>query len=40
MSNDKGFVYLIQPAELVGTYRYKIGYSKNNDIYKKKSAKR
>jgi hypothetical protein len=34
MINDKGLLYLIQPAELVGTHRYKIGYSKNNDIAK------
>jgi len=34
MINDKGLLYLIQPAELVGTQRYKIGYSKNNDIAK------
>ena len=34
MINDKGLLYLIQPAELVGTRRYKIGYSKNNDITK------
>jgi hypothetical protein len=34
MNNDKGLLYLIQPAELVGTQRYKIGYSKNNDITK------
>ena len=34
MINDKGLLYLIQPAELVGTQRYKIGYSKNNDINK------
>ena len=34
MDNDKGFVYLIQPAELIGTSRYKIGYSRNNDLYK------
>jgi len=34
MINDKGLLYLIQPAELVGTQRYKIGYSKNNDITK------
>jgi len=34
MINDKGLLYLIQPAELVGTHRYKIGYSKNNDITK------
>jgi hypothetical protein len=34
MINDKGLLYLIQPAELIGTHRYKIGYSKNNDIIK------
>ncbi len=34
MINDKGLLYLIQPAELVGTHRYKIGYSRNNDINK------
>jgi hypothetical protein len=34
MINDKGLLYLIQPAELVGTQRYKIGYSRNNDIDK------
>ena len=34
MINDKGLLYLIQPAELVGTQRYKIGYSKNNDMTK------
>lgn len=34
MINDKGLLYLIQPAELVGTSRYKIGYSKNNDLNK------
>ena len=34
MINDKGLLYLIQPAELVGTQRYKIGYSKNNDLTK------
>lgn len=27
MSNNKGIVYLIQPAELVGTNRYKVGCS-------------
>jgi hypothetical protein len=31
---EKGLVYLIQPAELVGTSRYKIGYSKNSDLDK------
>jgi hypothetical protein len=34
MINDKGLLYLIQPAELVGTQRYKIGYSKNTDLDK------
>jgi hypothetical protein len=34
MINDKSLVYLIQPAELVGTQRYKIGYSKNIDLDK------
>lgn len=28
---NKGIIYLIQPYELVGTLRYKIGYSKNSD---------
>jgi hypothetical protein len=34
MINEKGLLYLIQPAELVGTSRYKVGYSKNNDLNK------
>jgi len=34
MNNEKGLLYLIQPAELVGTSRYKVGYSKNNDLNK------
>jgi hypothetical protein len=34
MINEKGLLYLIQPAELVGTSRYKIGYSKTNDLNK------
>jgi hypothetical protein len=34
MINDKGLLYLIQPAELVGTSRYKIGYSRTNDLNK------
>jgi len=34
MNNDKGLLYLIQPAELVGTSRYKIGYSRTNDLNK------
>jgi hypothetical protein len=33
MANEKGLVYLIQPAELVGTSRYKIGYSKKSDLH-------
>ena len=39
----KGIIYFIQPAELVGTNRYKIGCSANNDLvrcktgYKKRS---
>lgn len=34
MIRDKELVYLIQPLELVGTRRYKIGYSKINDLDK------
>jgi hypothetical protein len=34
MNNEKGLLYLIQPAELVGTSRYKIGYSRTNDLNK------
>lgn len=39
---SKGIIYFIQPAEIVGTNRYKIGCSKNPDLnrcnkgYKKK----
>jgi hypothetical protein len=32
MNNKKGTIYLIQPAELVGTERYKIGCSAKNDL--------
>ncbi len=32
MNNESGSIYLIQPAELVGTNRYKIGCSKKNDL--------
>ena len=32
MINNKGTIYLIQPAELVGTKRYKIGCSAKNDL--------
>jgi len=32
MNNEKGTIYLIQPAELVGTERYKIGCSAKNDM--------
>jgi len=34
MINEKGLLYLIQPAELVGTSRYKIGYSRTNNLNK------
>jgi hypothetical protein len=34
MNNEKGLLYLIQPAELVGTSRYKVGYSRTNDLNK------
>lgn len=29
---SKGIIYFIQPAEIVGTNRYKIGCSKNPDL--------
>jgi hypothetical protein len=32
MNKEKGTIYLIQPAELVGTERYKIGCSAKNDL--------
>ena len=32
MNSKKGTIYLIQPAELVGTKRYKIGCSSKNDL--------
>jgi hypothetical protein len=32
MNHNKGTIYLIQPAELVGTKRYKIGCSAKNDL--------
>lgn len=32
MNKEKGTIYLIQPAELVGTQRYKIGCSAKNDL--------
>jgi hypothetical protein len=32
MNNKKGTIYLVQPAELVGTERYKIGCSATNDL--------
>jgi hypothetical protein len=32
MGDNKGMVYLIQPAELIGTNRYKIGRSGKNDL--------
>ena len=38
MNNDKGTIYLIQPAELVGTDRYKIGCSAKNDLERLKKG--
>lgn len=35
--NEKGIVYLIQPPELVGINRYKIGHLKIYDIEKAKN---
>ena len=32
MNNQKRTIYLIQPAELIGTQRYKIGCSKKNNF--------
>ena len=32
MSLSKGIVYLVQPVVLIGTNRYKIGYSGQNDL--------
>jgi len=32
MNHEKGIIYLIQPAELVGTKRYKIGCSSKNNL--------
>ena len=29
---NKGIIYLIQPVELVGTNRYKLGCSKNTNL--------
>lgn len=29
---NKGLIYLIQPKELIGTNRYKIGCSRKNDF--------
>ena len=39
MNNDTGIIYLLQPAELVGTNHYKIGCSKKNDLGRLKSYK-
>jgi hypothetical protein len=39
MNNDKGIIYLLQPAELVGTNHYKIGCSKKNNLDRLKSYK-
>jgi hypothetical protein len=29
---NRGIIYLIQPTELIGTYRYKIGCSENTEL--------
>jgi hypothetical protein len=39
MNNDTGIIYLLQPAELVGTNHYKIGCSKKNNLDRLKSYK-
>jgi hypothetical protein len=38
MNHNKGTIYLIQPAELVGTERYKIGCSAKNDLERCKTG--
>lgn len=38
--NSNGIIYLIQPSELVGTNRYKIGMSKNPNLDRCKSYKK
>ena len=40
MSNNKGIVYLIQPAELVGTNRYKVGCSNTPTLQRPNSYKK
>lgn len=40
MSDNMGIIYLIQPAELVDTERYKIGISNNNDLKRCNSYKK
>ena len=32
MQNNRGIIYMVQPVELIGTERYKIGYSKTPTI--------
>ena len=32
MNSNNGLIYFVQPAELVGTNRYKVGASKNSNI--------
>ncbi len=38
MSNNKGIIYLVQPTELIGTSRYKIGCSAKNDLERCKTG--
>jgi len=35
---NKGIIYFIQPSELIGTFRYKIGCSANNDLVRCKTG--
>ena len=38
LKSTSGIVYLVQPCELVGTNRYKIGISKNNSLNRCKNG--
>ncbi len=38
IKGNKGIIYLIQPKELIGTNRYKIGCSKNTDLIRCKNG--
>ena len=37
---NEGIIYLVQPAELIGTDRYKIGYSANKDLSRLKAYRK